>query len=158
MRRVPSAQRIRTKYLGGAVDGEDLMANGVPYGPKVRLEWVVQDDIKVVGLEIINEINALDAHRNADFHCQMITELSRGGVLERDGSLGCCQLEFGWTATIALGGGNGGQRNQLCIMFPQGYGVEIDEGEVLNMLKYASYIGGSDVLTYSSVIVYYVER
>lgn len=155
MARVPEGSRIRTKFLGGAQNGKITIAATASYGPAVVDEWIVQDDIKIVGVEMINEIDMADAISNADFEMQCIFELSRAGTIERDSIIASCQNEMCWNGIISVGGE---PRKEVVIMFPQGYGIEIDEGEVINLVAYASGVKAGDSYVFASAIIYYVER
>lgn len=147
--------RVKTKYLGGGQAGGTLVATGVPTFA-VPESWVVQDDIRVIGCELIVEINALDTHYNGDFHSQLIGELTRAATIEQSSCILSLQIEFGWTGIFSTGGG---QRRNLVVMFPTGYGVDLDEGEILNVLLYASLTTGTgDCWHFVSAVVYYVER
>lgn len=148
---IPKNKRVRTKFLGGAVNGEmtDAFAIGV------LEEWVVQDDIVIIGAEVIVELDMRDAILNADYEGQCIVELSRAGLIERDGCIVSVQAEVAWTAAIQTGG-NG--RVMQVVMFPEGYGIPVDAGERVNLLSYFSKVAAATATAYGSAIVYYVEQ
>lgn len=145
------SKRIRTKFLGGAVEGEMLDT----FLPGVLVQWIVQHNITVIGCELIAEIDMTDSLSNADYESQLIIELTRAGTIEQDSCISSLQLEICFNGVVSIGGD---LRKTLVMMFPEGYGVDVDEGEILNLVAYFSFVSAGAPHSYGSCIVYYVEN
>ena len=150
--RVPEKQRIRTVQIGW---GGIAVATGVAYDA-VAASYTFQDDVKIVGAQITIEVGVVDAHLNADAMILYLAELSRQAQRAMPGVIVMCPGGMGWTAAICL---SGEVRRSVEIMFPAGYGIEVDEGEAINFLAFLQYTGaGGDLTFYGNSILYYVER
>lgn len=150
--RLPEKYRVRTVQLGfGAIQ----LATGVP-SDTVAASYTFQDDVTLIGTQILAEVNPADAHVNADGDADVLMELSRQGQRAQPGIILFVALNTVWTAAIVVGGAT---RKAESVMFPVGYGVEIDEGEAVNFLAYGNWIGaGGTLAMYGNSILYYVER
>lgn len=115
-----------------------------------------QDDVTLIGMLLSNKFNLLDAHANADGDADGMIEVTRQASERQPGVLAQLQLKATWSAAIVLGGE---MAKDLLIMFPHGYGVEVDEGESLNLLYSVTWTGAGGNLSFEgSAIIYYVER
>ena len=147
--RLPEKYRIRTLPMSGNV----LCATTVDEDVVLQA-YVFQDDVTLIGMTIINTPVVIDAHLNADGQLHGRVELSRQGARSYPGSLLVVQLTACWTAILGLGK----LVEQETIMYPAGHGVEVDEGEAINLLGYFEWIGGLDIQWFGDAWLYYVER
>lgn len=155
MVRLAESKRVRSVVIGAP--SATPIATGVTQDG-VNASYVFQDDVTIIGCSIMVEFDVKDAHSNADGQYNGIAELSRQavrsapGIIHRTECLHAC-----WNAAISIGGQ--GNKVQSEIMFPEGYGVEVDEGEGVNLLYYANYLGaGGDLNFYANAVIWYVER
>lgn len=151
--RLVEKKRVRTIQLGWA----QTLATSVGFDGTAAFH-TFQDDVTLIGFEILGEFAPLDAHANADGAYNGWFELSRQAYRAMPGSIGILALHCVWTATIVIGG-NGNRKELGPVFFPEGYGIEIDEGESVNFLAFLEYIGaGGDLNAYGNALLYYVER
>lgn len=132
-----------------------LVASPLDFGD-VAFSHVWQDDVTVVGYEIVVRANAADAHLNADGDIYIQAQLSRQATPNQPGTIGRNHIKTVWTAAITVGQVLSKDEREF---FPEGYGWEFDEGESINLLSLGQWIGaGGDMACVRSAIVYYVER
>lgn len=155
MARVPVGKRVRTKFLGGGVHGKITLATTVESSGLVE-EWVVQDDIKIIGVQVGIEFDVEDAHTNTDTKIMGIVELSRAAAIEKESRILAVESQHIWNGVLSVAGD---LRKQICVTFPEGCGIEVDEGETVNLLHYGYHLGaGGNLYMYATGLVYYVER
>jgi len=148
---------VKTKFLGGGQKGQAVITNAGAFQKSVPDEWVPQDAVRIIGAEIISEFDIDDALTNQDTLGVLKIELTRAGHEERDGVIMGSQSQFAWNAAIATGSSD--QRKREILMFPSGYGIDVDKGEVINLWMAGLYSGAIGTLTmYASATIYYVER
>jgi len=126
------------------------------------LEWhdalnsvVFQEDITIIGAELQVECMVVDAALNADGLYNVIGELSRIAKNRADGRFLTEQLMHGWTAAINVGGE---ARKCARVMFPPGYGIDVDDGEAVYMNCMFQSVGAVELSAYFDATIYYVER
>ena len=153
MTRVPESKRIRSIVM-------NYTSPALVHGATIDVvadTMVFQDDVKIVGWQLHGEVLIPDACINEDGGYNFLLELSRQGGRSYPGSLGFCVSHAMWTGILSVGGDN---RKTEHIIYPQGYGIELDEGEAINMLAFVtSYQAALDTLVfYGNAHLYYVER
>lgn len=152
MTRLAEKSRVRSVQLSGAQD----MATGVQYDQALDT-YVFQDDVTIIGAQLYVENLVNDAHSNADGSYNYSAELTRQGSRNMPGSLLRNDGNKTWNAVIVVGGSD--NRKGELLMFPAGYGVEVDEGESINLLGFMIYVGaGGNMGFYANATLYYVER
>jgi len=149
-KRLIESKRIRTIVMGGSVNVATTVSEDI-----VLASHVFQDDVTVIGYDLAVIPIITDTMSNADGQLHGRGELSRQGQRSQPGSLGMLQLHLVWNAAIVIGGKN---PVQMTRMFPEGYGVEIDEGEGLNILTLVEWTGGATLAWWVDATIYYVER
>jgi len=150
-KRLAEGKRIRTIQLGwiGAVATTVTL-------DAVMASHTFQDDVTLIGAQILGEWLVEDAEVNADGRVTSLLELSRQAQRAQPGVILMLAQQAVWTAAISV---SGELRKHALVMFPEGYGIEIDEGEAVNFLAFMSYIGGAGPIdVYGNSILYYVER
>lgn len=152
MARLPANRRVRTVQLHAGA----ILATGVPYN-NVIATFTFQDDVTIIGASLASEFLIQDAHANADGQYNLVSELTRQSRAELPGTIVNNYNECCWTAAIVIPGQ--GNRHSEPVMFPAGYGIEVDEGEVVNVYVFGEWVGaGGDLSFYADAIIYYVER
>lgn len=150
-RRLPEGDRVRSITIGGA---EDLATTVVFTGALAT--YTFQDDVTIIGVELSLQAVVLDAHLNADAMAHLHIEATRQATLEEPGALARLKLSNGWTAAITLGGGTA---KELVVMYPKDQGIEVDEGEAVNLLATLNYIGAGGPMTVIGLATFwYTER
>lgn len=152
----PEGKRVRSLHLGS---GGISLATGVPQDIALAsFTWT--DDVRVIGAQLYCEFLVLDAHVNADGQINYYVELTRQSQRGLGGIVNTILMNCGekaWSAAIVTGGGD--NRKGESVMFPEGYGQDFDEGEVISVLGLLEWLGAGGTLNfYMDVLVYYVER
>jgi len=120
--------------------------------------WLVDEDIRIIGVDLDTEfLESATALEESMFSVN--NQLCRGGK-ENEGIVAQNNLIFFFMVETAGAGMCGDVRKQNHIMFPEGYGIDIDEGEYLNIHAYGecSAIGSMTPAIFATALVYYVER
>jgi len=116
---------------------------------------VLQDDITVIGVMLTVQFNVLDTHANTDGSINGIAAITRQSTMGLPGVLIHNAMSMVWTGILTIGGGNA--KTEIA-MFPDGCGVEIDEGESLTVEWRGSYIGTGSLNASVTGVIFYVER
>ena len=116
---------------------------------------VWQDDIKVIGAQLMTEILVNDAASNTDGVAHCIAELSRNGKHGQDGVILLNGQFKVWNGLIAMGGD---LRKLTDVMFPTDYGMDFDEGDSVHMHIFMETTCTASITLYAEGIIYYVER
>lgn len=127
-------------------------------------QWTTQDDIRVIGvhLSVASHLGSTPAMQEGLFWSQ--AEISRNGKSYQDGILirVHCKLYY-WTEIVIadqLAGSHGDTDRQELVMFPDGHGVDLDDGETLYLHERGEVFimsAGSPQMS-ALAIIYYVER
>lgn len=151
MSNMPQKEKLRSIHMGAA----EVLATTVDLDT-VSLSHVFQDDVKVVAIQLEMEFLVNDTHLNADGVVNGIVELSRQGARSQPGTMGMVSIHTGWTAAICVGGE---LRRTVYLPCSGDTGWEIDEGEAVNLLTFAEWVGGGgNMSVYSTAKVFYTER
>ena len=129
--------------------------------PAPQVLWTPQDDITIIGMESYNEIEREGTGWDSG-NLLCISEISRVGQFYRDGALMFCSavVECG-EATVGINANQcvlGSMFNMECEWFPEGYGVDLDDGETLYLNCYAHNEMSNPKHFYFWSKIYYVER
>ncbi|MBA7558156.1 hypothetical protein ES705_50947 [subsurface metagenome] len=145
---------VKTKFIGG----EALATfSGMPPGaPAVYDDWVVQDEITIIGVEISAAFKATSESFALAENIRGYAELSRAGAMERDSSIARVSLETRWATTVVTAGVD--FHKQVVVMLPSGRGIDVDEGDVINLIALASAESAQAPPFTAWAIVYYIER
>jgi len=150
------SKKVKTAFLGGGLDltGKASVAAGVPHLGSLT-QWVPQDNVRIIGTIINMEIDVRDADSNTDNEAKGMVELTRAATIEQDGCINRVEMQHIWNGLFSIAGD---LRKQLVVMFPDGYGIDIDEGNPVNLVAYWSVTGGGPIDFFGSCLIYYVER
>lgn len=152
MARLPARNRIRSVAFAET----NVVATTVAL-TGVIASHVFQDDVTIVGAQLAVEWQLEDAHVNADGSILTRLELTRQAAAELPGGILLLKGGKVWSAAIVIGGD--GNSHATGVMYADGNGVEVDEGESVNIVGTLSWVGaGGTVTTIVSGLVYYVER
>ena len=143
-------KNVRTKVLAGS---ENVVAGTTVR--EVLAYWLCQDNIRIIGCEVKVDINVPDTAMNADHLVVGTVDLTRAPHYSQDGDICQAGIRAIWTAAILAGGD---LVKNLVMMFPEGYGINVDEGEFVNLLCDFAVVGTITISMYGTAIVYYVER
>lgn len=148
MARTPDTRRVRSKWLqattASIAAGQDAVIDSHTF----------QDDVRVIGCQVSAISIVTDAQLNADGRMHSYAELSKQGIQGRDGSILKVDSMAGWTGILSVG--EIAKRED--IMFPEGYGIDFDDGETIYLHGYLENIGAVVGVALVEAIVYYVER
>ena len=153
-KRLPEGKRVRTVTLGHVLEA---VVTEVPTD-KTLVTEVFQDDVTIIGALLATEWLITDAMANADGDLNSYVILTRAATrAQKTSDILMCNTQKVWTAAIVIG--NGDNRKEVTIMFPEGMGIEVDEGEAINILAFLEWTGaGGNSAFYANAILYYVER
>lgn len=152
----PVGRQVKRKYLSQTYI---LAWDAVPYNFYPALTWYVPDDIRIIGASINISATPSGTFQDGEIHTH--AELSTAGDRGLDGNFAelevNCQLE-----TEAFGlAWVGNECPDMIVMFPEGYGIDVDEGEYiyLHMGCFCSMLDSVGTHTHAAYcIIYYVER
>lgn len=149
MARTPDSRRIRTLWLQATqnVLAADTFDNAGD-------SYTFQDDIRVIGCQVSAISIISDAQMNADGRTHVYTEVSKHGTQGQSGSILKTDCMGGWTGVFSIGD----NCKRESIMFPEGYGIDFDDGETIYMHGFLESIGAVDGSGLCEAIIYYVER
>lgn len=143
-------KHIKTKLITGILTQAASVVGG-----EVIAYHMWQDDITIIGGEIFVSAEIPDASINADGFLSGFADLSRVGIPLQDSSLLFANIVARWSGIFSV---NSPLCKDMIIMFPNGYGVDMDNGETI-------YLNGGNmnntvaILTcYYRALIYYVER
>jgi len=148
--RTPQNKRVRTFMMQGNI----IAVAQTPSGGVLVLAKLIQDDITVIGAECISSAELPDAALNTDGFISTSCELSRVGLHSRDGTILKAHTLARWHGIFYAGD----MMHTETAFFPEGYGVDIDDGEYLNLIGTNQNNSDAQVTAYQNCIVYYVER
>jgi len=147
--RVPEAKRVRS-----AIAYLTLPApTGVPADAQFAL--VFQDDVKIIGVELTGRWSVDDTLSNTDGAVVSLLELTRAATMLQPACIARVDQSLTWNGILCIGGD---LTKEVVIMFPDGTGVEVDEGEYVNLLAHVEYVGSGSAPFDATAIIYYVER
>lgn len=150
MPRTPEGRRVRSMTLSIASPSQAGGSDGY-----INQPFIVADDIRVIGAELIAEALISDAMTNADASLQVIAEMSRAPIASQPGSIIRVDVQTIWNGVICVASPT---RAQEFVMFPEGYGMDFDEGEFINIGVGYESNSGEVSRAFATGIIYYVER
>jgi hypothetical protein len=150
-------KRIKTHYMSG---GQKTVSAGTSVFYLADDYWHLQDDITVIGVFLGSQIYKDNEYDSGLL--QNITQISRNAVMNADGEIACaCAEQQGLSVTVGVGAETqlgGDPRNHVYLMFPEGYGIDIDDGEDLYLNTHMVNTMAQDQIMNSHCLIYYVER
>lgn len=150
--RLAEGRRVRSVHLGS----NQILTTAVDYVGNMGA-YVFQDDVTIIGCSLHAGFLVQDAHANADGLIHHYLSITRQAAHGLPGELLIQILHKVWTAAIVVGGMDNFM-NSL-VMYPGGYGVEVDEGEGINIQGQGEWVGGGGTIQwYTDGLIYYVER
>lgn len=149
-KRTPEGKRIRSFMLQGVILAEAL----TPSGGVAVVSKLIQDDITVVGVECISSAELSDLSMNTDGFISTSCELSRVGLHSKDGTILKAHTLARWHGIFFAGD----MMNTAIVIFPEGHGIDIDDGEYLYLIGTNQNQTDDVCSAYQNCIVYYVER
>ena len=150
-RRTPDGKRIKTLYISGAA----VLAHGEVSDVNAAGSHTFQDDVRVIGAEVTAEALLTDVAINADGQFQHIATVSKHGDRANPGDMVAIENQGIWHGIFYAGTPT---RRSIVVMFPEGYGVDYDDGETINLHHYCVNETNTTVNFYENAIIYYVER
>ena len=118
--------------------------------------WTVQDEITIIGVEISLTVDALAEAFALAAQTKAEVELSRAATLRKDGAIATVALETRWATTVVQMGLD--MSKQMVVMLPSGRGIDIDPGEIINLL-HEFRVDVTEIASLTGIaIVYYIER
>lgn len=156
--RTPESKRVRIAHWQN-----NLYSNAVTdVGAYLPVSRTFMDDIRIIGFTLTLKIGLPDTPNVEEGVLDALASLSRASYTETDAILGQCQARLAniveaayesiWDTRVM---------NQVQnIMFPEGYGIDIDEGETLTLWAYGrqNILSSGNGTVEVGVIIYYVER
>lgn len=155
MARTVVGKRIKLLYLDGVQDvPDDTEAQDT-----LLESHVFQEDVRIIGFSLSAEM-ILETGAAADDMAQarLALFLSRGAAQDYNARLAVMHLQMRYIVETAGLDMNGQPCDHLEMMFPEGYGIDIDEGSSLYLFETVRNYLGPAVSTRGTCVVYYVER
>jgi len=150
-KRLAESKRIRTAIMGCNHDVVTAVATDV-----VGDAYTFQDDVTIIGYYMRSVCMIEDAMTNTDSIFHGYGALSRSGRRSQPGEFGRCGISGIWNGLFYIGATWDYMKD---VIFPEGYGIEVDEGETVNLLVFLEYNGdGGDLGWFNEAILLYVER
>ncbi len=115
---------------------------------------LIQDDITIIGAECISSAELSDTSLNTDGFISTSCELSRVGIHSKDGTILKAHTLARWHGIFWAGE----MMHTETLMFPEGYGIDIDDGEYIYLIGTNQNQTDDVCNAYMNCIVYYVER
>ena len=155
MTRTPEAKRVKTIYM---YYSQMTDAAGAVWH-RAADQHVFQEDVRLIGFWLGAEAHTETGHW-ADGYVETICELSRVAIERSDGALADLWALLD-SKSVALDTNIAGRPFvNASVMFPEGYGVDFDDGEAiyLNCLTDCAGWGVGEGVHITEVILYVVER
>jgi len=147
MPRTPDSRRVRSITLTA------WQANIAAGTETAMATHTFQDDVRVIGAQVSAISTITDAQLNADGRVHTKSEVSKQGAMGMPGAILVAEAFAGWTAAILIGE----MTKRENIIFPEGYGLDFDDGETIYLHAFIEVVG-VDGHSVHEAIVYYVER
>ena len=149
-------RRIKSVHLSHSVvatAGESVM---IPSADS----WIPQEDITIIGCEIVGEaigLNEFDSGYLSGHHelSRIAKEDEPGVILQCYSFIQAREVLVGINLTQVIQGNN---FQHLIMFFPEGYGVDIDEGEPIYLNVTRDNTMANDHSIATNVVVWYVDR
>jgi len=153
--RTPVGKRVKLLYL----DGVQTVADDAEAQDTLIESHVFQEDIRVIGWSLSNEMILETGVASDDMaQARSAAFLSRGAAQDYDARMAVLHLQMRYIVETAGLDMNGQPCAHLEMMFPEGYGIDIDEGSSLYLFETIRNYLGPAVSSRPTCVVYYVER
>lgn len=145
--RTPEGRRVRVAGIP-----EQVLVSGGSGILETNLTYEFEDDVRIIGTDIQIECYLSDPALNADGNANIISSINRAN--QKLNELTMCG---GWTAVLYYG--DLGRKSRM-IMFPEGYGVDVDEGEGITQYFWTQMVSSAPASfgLYCRGYLFYVER
>lgn len=150
-------KKVRVAMLERVLPAATFIAG---YNEIQVVEWVSPDDYTLIGFELTAHV---DPETNMDSgRIAMDAEITRTSSFGTQGVIGRSEARLE-CRTAVIGAGttetvSGRQRAENIVMFPDGHGIDIDEGETINLLTWSQNSMANSHFAYAQAILYLVER
>jgi len=157
-KRLPEGKRLRSEYIEMHIDNLDGSAVFLDYATET---WTPQDDITIVGYNLRALLDFGAAPTMVSGDCVGVAELTRSAKNKSPGIIGTISVSMEVNVKTAETAMLGSKHMEDTIFFPDGIGVEVDEGESINLLGLFS---GQGIVAAAAcdcsfrAVIYYVER
>lgn len=149
MVRVPEAKRVRSVIAYLTLPAP----TGTPSDAAHAL--VFQDDVKIIGVELCGRWSIDDTLSNTDGSIVSLIELTRAATRQQPAMIARLDQHATWNGILCIGGD---LTKEVIVMFGNDAGIEVDEGEYINLLAHVEYVGAGSAPFDATAIIYYVER
>lgn len=153
--RTSAGKRVKSFFLSGYRD----LTTGQSLG-EVLDERLVQDDIRVIGVELVAESLPLTELDSGNISIDI--DLSRSAGISRDSQIAyLINVLHGRSVTVAATFTEvavGEITKAIVVMFPEGYGVDFDDQETMYLNVFCGNGMANTHRVFGSATVYYVER
>ena len=147
---------VRTFHMQNSVLG----VAGTSLTHNAWMTKLVQDKIRIIGVAIIAEAIPLAELDSGELSFEV--EVSRVGSINQDGLIALCiGYVFGVSVTIGIGVSEvavGDLHKDKVIFFPEGYGIDLDDGDAIYMNASFGNTMANDHSFAGIATIYYVER
>jgi len=161
MVRTPVAKRIKNHIMVHHV--------AVPSGTTIIqynafATWTLQEDITVIGCRCQAQTMFEATPALTEGTAMTAMEFSRNGAWGGDGQILALHAHIQYWTEIVIAAQLGGCFGDLCremtLMFPEGYGVDVDDGEhlYLNLMAINTILASGQFDSEAVASIYYVER
>ncbi len=122
-----------------------------------NISWVPQDDITIIGIQLIAEFNYSPADIAEAGGAYALAEISRAAMFDQDSSMVNSRVNMRWAAAVLV---PPIASSRSTVEYPEGYGIDIDDGEAVNLLtRTQSHQAASDTVAGAfRAIISYVEQ
>jgi len=122
--------------------------------------WTPQDNVTIIGIAVRAHIGLGSAPNMKEGECACWAEVSRIAKLWDDGCLARAQVQVYDLVEAAYQGFVGKWDEESVIMFPEGYGIDVDKGDSIyaNIQTFMSILSAGTSVNHVRAIIYYVER
>lgn len=160
MPRTPITKRVKSLLISRTFD----IASGGSEDKNAIAAVLIQDDITVIGCYVEARIRWQASPAFDEGQAYVRCEFSRVGVMTNDGAFLAADArcvygtELVGATNVAITIGN--LKDTQTMFFPEGYGVDIDDGEYLymNMAGINEIISAGSITVFGEITVFYVER
>ena len=147
-------KKVKSKVIGGGIHPVTIAAVDETFLGIIDA-WQPQDDIRIIGVEVGIEFDTRAPNFALACEVKGIVELTRAATIESDGRILAVELQHIW-ATTAITVFD--FRKQLVMMFPEGYGMDVDSGSSINLAAYFYKSTNQSYVFFGTGTIFYVER
>ena len=122
--------------------------------------WTPQDNVTIIGIAVRAHIGLGSAPNCQEGECACWAEISKIAKMWDDGCLARAQVQVYDLVEAAYQGFVGKWDEESIVMFPPGFGVDVDKGDDIyaNIMSFLSILSAGSSVNHVRAIIYYVER